>query len=261
VQTTPILLVLTNTFLLLRRTNVLSGFYVFLQKKFIMDGIKENLQKIRKQIPDNVTLIAVSKTKPIEDIELAYEAGHRCFGENKAQEMKSKYEKLPHDIEWHFIGHLQSNKVKYIASFVHLIHSVDSYKLLMEINRQAEKDCRVIDCLLQFYIATEETKYGFSMEEANTMLTDEHFKQLQHIRLCGVMGMATLTDNKTQIHNEFKTLHAYFNQLKQTYFPNSSYFKEISMGMTDDFPIAIEEGSTMVRIGSAIFGKRNYNKL
>lgn len=224
-----------------------------------MDDIKGNLQHILKQLPDKVKLIAVSKVKPSEDILRAYQAGQRSFGENKALEMKSKFDVLPKDIEWHFIGHLQTNKIKYITPFVHLIHSVDSFNLLREINRYAIKNNRFIDCLLQFHIATEENKFGFSVEEAIDMLESDDFVKLKNIRICGVMGMATFTDNKLLIRKEFQTLHSYFNDLKENYFSNAPYFSECSMGMTDDFQIAIEEGSTMVRIGSAIFGKRDYN--
>lgn len=223
-----------------------------------MHPITENLQKISSQIPDTIKLIAVSKLKPIEDIEVAYQSGHRYFGENKAIEMKTKSEALPKDIEWHFIGHLQRNKVKYIVPFVHLIHSVDSMKLLQEINRQGLKNNRIIDCLLQFYIATEETKFGFSPDEATELLESENFQLMKHIRICGVMGMATYTENKALIRQEFKTLYTYFSELKKKYFYNASHFKEISMGMTNDFDLAIEEGSTIVRIGSAIFGERNH---
>lgn len=223
-----------------------------------MHPIAENLQKISSHIPDAIKLIAVSKLKPIEDIHVAYNSGHRYFGENKAMEIKAKWEALPKDIEWHFIGHLQTNKVKYIAPFVHLIHSVDSMKLLQEINRQGLKNNRTIDCLLQFYIATEETKFGFSPDEAAELLESENFQSMKNIHICGVMGMATYTENKTLIRQEFKTLYTYFSELKNKYFYNAQYFKEISMGMTNDFDIAMEEGSTIVRIGSAIFGERNY---
>lgn len=223
-----------------------------------MHPITENLQKISSHIHDTIKLIAVSKLKPIEDIEVAYQSGHRYFGENKAIEMKTKSEALPNDIEWHFIGHLQRNKVKYIVPFVHLIHSVDSIKLLQEINRQGLKNNRIIDCLLQFYIATEETKFGFSPDEAAELLESEDFPLMKNVRICGVMGMATYTENKALIRQEFKTLYTYFSELKKKYFFNAQHFKEISMGMTNDYDLAIEEGSTIVRIGSAIFGERNY---
>jgi len=221
-----------------------------------MGTIAENIKQIRAQIPANVTLIAVSKTKPLSAIQEAYYAGQHDFGENRTQEITEKYSLLPKDVQWHFIGHLQTNKVKYIIPFVSMIHSVDSKKLLREINRLSEKNNRTTDCLLQFYIATEESKFGFSMQEAEEMLSDKEFIAWKNIRLCGVMGMATLTDNSELIRSEFKTLKEYFCMLKNNYFADNDAFKEISMGMTDDYLIAIEEGSTMVRIGSAIFGKR-----
>jgi len=218
--------------------------------------IAENIKLIQKQIHENVTLVAVSKLKPISDIQEAYNAGQQVFGENRTQEITEKQLLLPKDIQWHFIGHLQTNKVKYIIPFVTMIHSVDSKKLLQEINRQSEKNNRITDCLLQFYIATEESKFGFSLIEAEEILSSEEFLSWRNIRICGVMGMATLTDNQELIRSEFKTLKKYFCILKDKYFANNDSFKEISMGMTDDYLIAIEEGSTMVRIGSAIFGKR-----
>jgi len=221
-----------------------------------MGSIAENLLRTQRNIPSGVELIVVSKFKPVEAIMEAYQAGQRVFGENKAQEMTTKQEQLPQDIQWHFIGHLQTNKVKYIVPYVTLIHSVDSEKLLEEINRLAKKNNRIVDCLLQFHIAKEDTKFGFSLQEAKNMLDSDSFKDYCHIRLCGVMGMATFTDNEMQIRSEFRTLKEYFIQLKETYFPQADYFKEISMGMTDDYRIAIEENSTMVRIGSAIFGNR-----
>jgi len=221
-----------------------------------MNFISDNIKQIRQILPADIALIAVTKFKPIAAIEEAYYAGLRNFGENRALEMAAKKPQLPVDIQWHFIGHLQTNKVKYIAPFVHLVHSVDSERLLVEINHQGKKNNRIIDCLLQFYIAQEDTKFGFSMEEAETMLQGEKFQQMEHIRLCGVMGMATLTDNSAQIQQEFQNLKHHFDYLKEKYFADESSFKEISMGMTDDYLMAIEEGSTMVRIGSAIFGER-----
>ncbi|MEI6823786.1 MAG: YggS family pyridoxal phosphate-dependent enzyme [Bacteroidota bacterium] len=221
-------------------------------------NIKSNLQEIQKQIPPHVKLIAVSKTKPVEDILEAYHTGQLMFGENKAQELQLKYTQLSKDIQWHFIGHLQTNKIKYISPFVHLIHSVDSFKLLVEIDKEAKKHNRIIDCLLQFYIATEETKYGFDMEEAELSLGSEIYSTLKNIRIVGVMGMATYTEDEQLIRTEFKQLKMYFDTLKTKYFVNNDSFKELSMGMTSDYHIAIEEGSTMVRIGSAIFGERNY---
>ena len=191
--------------------------------------------------------------RPIEQIEMLYQAGHNVFGENRPQELKAKYEALPKDIEWHFIGHLQSNKIKYIAPFVSLIHSVDSFSLLQEINRHAAKHNRIIPCLLQFFIAQETTKFGLSFEECKEMLESPLFVSLKNVKIVGVMGMATFTDNKEMIRNEFQKLHHYFTQLKMKYFSNDTDFKEISMGMSDDYEIAIEEGSTIVRVGSAIF--------
>lgn len=218
--------------------------------------IKEQLEQISASLGTNTTLVAVSKTHPIERIMEAYEAGQRDFGENKVQDLVEKYEALPKDIRWHMIGHLQSNKVKYIASFVHLIHGVDSFKLLQEINKQGQKNGRKISCLLQFHIAEEETKFGLSLDEANAFLSSSEYQTLNHVQLCGVMGMATFTENTTQIRSEFQSLHAIFQALKSTHFSSANAFKEISMGMSDDYPIAIEEGSTLVRVGSKIFGKR-----
>ncbi len=222
--------------------------------------IKENLNNVRTTIPENVTLIAVSKTKPVSDLQEAYDAGQRIFGENKALEMRDKHQELPKDIKWHFIGHLQTNKIKYIAPFVTLIHSIDSASLLEAVNKEAVKNNRVIDCLLQFHIAQEETKFGLDMEEAKTMIESENFKKLNNVRIVGVMGMATFTDDVNQVRNEFKTLKNIFDTLKENYFKDDS-FKEISMGMSDDYPIAIEEGATMVRVGSKIFGARNYTNI
>lgn len=218
--------------------------------------IQEQLELLRSEIPDNVTLIAVSKTKPLSDLQAAYDAGQRHFGENKVQEMVEKAAQLPKDIHWHLIGHLQSNKVKYMAGFVHLIHGVDSLKLLQEIDKQAEKAGRFQDVLLQFHIAQEETKFGLELQEANEILESEVFKQLKCIRICGVMGMASFTSDVQQIANEFQGLKKVFETLKGQYFADATYFKEISMGMSGDYPIAIQNGSTMVRVGSKIFGGR-----
>ena len=218
--------------------------------------IRENLQKIRAAIPENVQLIAVSKTKPASDILEAYEVGQRVFGENKVQEMVEKFEALPKDIAWHLIGHLQTNKVKYIAPFVQLIHAVDSLKLLKEINKEAKKNNRIIACLLQFHIAQEETKFGFSFDEATELLQSEDFFELENIRLVGVMGMASFTDNTEQVEDEFRTLYNYFLLIKSHHFKFNPDFTEISMGMSGDYLIAIEAGSTMVRVGSSIFGNR-----
>lgn len=221
--------------------------------------IKENLNIVRATVPSNVTLIAVSKTKPVSDLQEAYDAGQRIFGENKALEMRDKHQALPADIQWHFIGHLQTNKIKYIAPFVTLIHAIDSLSLLEAVNKEAAKNDRIIDCLLQFHIAQEETKFGLDIEEAKSLLESESFKNLKNINICGVMGMATFTDNAAQVRNEFKNLKSIFETLKENYFKDKDSFKEISMGMSDDYPIAIEEGATMVRVGSKIFGARNYN--
>jgi len=218
--------------------------------------IKAQLAAIRSSLPATTVLIAVSKTHPIERIMEAYEAGQRDFGENKVQELVEKYEALPKDIRWHMIGHLQSNKVKYIAPFVHLIHGVDSFNLLKEINKQGQKNGRQISCLLQFHIAQEDTKFGLSLEEAKAFLAGPEFSLLDHVRICGVMGMATFTENTAQIRQEFQNLHAIYQQLQSSYFSSNSEFKEISMGMSDDYPIAMEEGSTLIRVGSKIFGKR-----
>jgi hypothetical protein len=221
----------------------------------------EKYNEIKNNLPDHVQLIAVSKFKPATDIQMLYDEGQRAFGENKAQEMKAKHEVLPKDIHWHFIGHLQTNKVKYIAPFVTLIHSIDSEALLQEVDKQAVKYDRVIPCLIQFHIAKEDTKFGFSLGECETMLQGEVFQNLHHVKICGVMGMATFTEDMERVRKEFQKLHSIFNTLKEKYFPNNPDFKEISMGMTDDYPIAIEEGSTLIRIGSAIFGPRDYSQM
>lgn len=218
--------------------------------------IKAQLDLLRTEIPSSVTLIAVSKTKPVSDLSVAYATGQRHFGENKVQEMVEKAAQLPTDIKWHLIGHLQTNKVKYMASFVHLIHGVDSLKLLVEIDKQAAKVARVQDVLLQFHIAQEETKFGLSLAEAQDLLNSTTYNQLQHVRVCGVMGMASFTSDQQQIRNEFQELVQIFKQVQQAYFPNQAHFKEISMGMSGDYQLAIENGSTMVRVGSKIFGGR-----
>lgn len=221
--------------------------------------IKENLASIKAMLPNGVTLIAVSKTKPICDVQEAYDAGQRTFGENHALEMRDKYEALPKDIQWHFVGHLQTNKIKYIVPFVTLIHSIDSERLLNAVNAEGLKRNRVVDCLLQFHIASETTKFGMDLTEAKTLLDSEAFKSMKNIRLCGVMGMATFTDNEPEIRVEFRNLKSIFETLKHDYFSQAPYFKEISMGMSADYPIAIEEGATLIRVGSKIFGARNYN--
>lgn len=217
--------------------------------------IKENLLAIKNSLPEPVTLVAVSKTKPVSDLMEAYEAGQRIFGENKIQEMTDKWEQLPKDIQWHMIGHVQSNKVKYMASYVTLVHGVDSLKLLQEINKQAKKHDRVIDCLLQIYIAEEESKFGLDVNELNELLQSETFKELQHIRVIGLMGMATFTDSEAQIKKEFQNLKAIFDSTKRITAANFD-LSVLSMGMSGDYKIAIACGSTMVRIGSSIFGTR-----
>jgi len=218
--------------------------------------IAENLKNVKSKIPDGVTLVAVSKTKPASDIELLYNEGQRVFGENKVQELVDKYEVLPKDIEWHLIGHLQTNKVKYIAPFVSLIHSIDSFKLLKEVDKEAKKQNRIVNCLLQFHIASEDTKFGFSIDEVKDLLSSNEFVEMQNVSIVGVMGMASFTDDEEEVRNEFRTLESYFNVLKSHYFKFNVNFKEISMGMSGDYEIAIEEGSTMVRVGSSIFGTR-----
>lgn len=220
--------------------------------------IADKLKQINTELPQGVRLVAVSKFHPNEAIEEAYRYGQRIFGESKVQEMTAKYETLPKDIEWHFIGHLQTNKIKYIAPYVTMIHGVDSYKLLAEINKQAQKVDRVIDCLLQIHIAKEETKFGFSPEECNEMLLSGIYKELTNIRICGLMGMASNTDNIEQIREEFCFLDNYFKNIKTNFFADTESFKELSMGMSGDYHEAIQYGSTLVRIGSSIFGDRNY---
>lgn len=215
--------------------------------------LRENLDKILNEIPTNVKLVAVSKFQAVERIKELYDTGYKIFGENKAQELNEKHEQLPKDIEWHFIGHLQTNKVRLIAPFVKLIHSVDSMKLLNEINKEAMRKNRIIDCLLEFHIATEETKYGLSIEEAEGLLNSDLYHMLENIRITGIMGMASLTENMELVRKEFATLKRYYEILKNKYFAEEDYFKEISMGMTNDYKIAIEEGSTIIRIGTAIF--------
>ena len=222
--------------------------------------IAEEIKRITDTLPEGVKLIAVSKFHPAEAVMEAYDAGQRRFGENKVQEMTSKHEALPKDIEWHFIGHLQTNKVKHIAPFVTMIHAIDSLHLLQEVNRQAEKANRVIDCLLQIHIASEETKFGMTFNECRTFLAEGEWRELHHIRICGLMGMGTNTDDMEQVEREFASLHAFLQELKSTYFADEPAFKELSMGMTEDYPIAIRHGSTFIRIGTQIFGERNYNK-
>ena len=219
-----------------------------------MEFIKENLVKIKSTIPENVALVAVSKTKPIADLQEAYDAGQRVFGENKIQEMVTKYDALPKDIEWHMIGHLQRNKVKYMAHFVNLIHGVDSLKTLKEIDKQAKKHDRVISCLLQARIAKEKTKFGLAFEEIRSILNSEEFQKLTNVSVLGLMGMSTFTNDKNIIQEEFASLKILFDELKI----NNVTFTTLSMGMSGDYLLAIQNGSTMIRIGSSIFGTRNY---
>lgn len=221
-----------------------------------MSDIAGNITLLKKQIPSSVKLIAVSKTKTVKDILEIYNTGHKVFGENRVQEILTKKELLPDDIQWHLIGHLQSNKVKYIIPFISMIQSVDSFKLLSVIDAEAFKYKRKVNCLLQFHIAREETKFGFSPEEVIRMMESEEFSKLQSVIICGVMGMATYTDNEAQVRAEFRFLSECFKDLKRKYFQKEPSFAEISMGMSGDYKIAIEEGSTMVRIGSLIFGQR-----
>lgn len=220
--------------------------------------IQANLKEVLTSLPAQVKLVAVSKFHPNESIEQAYRAGQRIFGESKVQELTGKYETLPKDIEWHFIGHLQTNKIKYIAPYIAMIHAVDSYKLLAEIDKQAAKNGRVIPCLLEIHIAQEESKYGFTFQECREMLEAGEWKNLTHICIAGLMGMATFTEDETEIKREFDSLKRFFNEIKQNYFADRDTFREISMGMSHDYPLAIEAGSTLVRVGSKIFGERIY---
>jgi pyridoxal phosphate enzyme (YggS family) len=218
--------------------------------------VQQRLTAFLRSIPDDVQLVAVSKTKPDALILEAYNSGQRIFGENKVQDLAAKSQRLPDDIQWHFIGHLQRNKVKYIAPFVSMLHGIDSLRLLAEVNKQAEKNNRTIPCLLQFHIAEEETKFGLNVAEAEALLTDERFAQMKHVQIAGVMGMATYTSDTAQVRKEFRNLKQIFDLLKSQYFSGNPAFKEISMGMSADYQIAIEEGSTMIRIGTKIFGQR-----
>jgi PLP dependent protein len=221
-----------------------------------MTGVGANISSLKKEIPLSVKLIAVSKTRSLTEIMEAYNAGQRAFGENRVQELMAKKDDLPSDMEWHLIGHLQTNKVKQIIPFISLIHSVDSYKLLKLIDAEASKASRIVKCLLQIHIATEESKFGFSVDEINAALTPEKRSEIRNVQICGVMGMATFTSDAGLIRQEFRFLASCFRELKQKYFADSDEFREISMGMSDDYKIAIEEGSTMIRIGSRIFGDR-----
>ncbi|WP_455663505.1 YggS family pyridoxal phosphate-dependent enzyme [Phocaeicola sp.] len=223
-----------------------------------MSTIQANLKEVLSELPAGVRLVAVSKFHPNEALEAAYAAGQRIFGESHVQEMTQKYETLPKDIEWHFIGHLQSNKVKYMAPYVSMIHAIDSYKLLAEVNKQAAKVNRIIPCLLQIHVAQEETKFGFTFDECRELLEAGEWKTLKNIHIAGIMGMASNVDDNEQIKSEFCSLNRFFKEIKQAYFADSEDFKEISMGMSHDYALAVEAGSTLVRVGSKIFGERNY---
>ena len=220
--------------------------------------IAEQISRLHQELPEGVSLLANSKYQPIEALQEAYDAGQRMFGENHIQEMAAKAAALPKDIAWHFTGHVQTNKIKYMAPFVSLIHAVDSFRLLREINKHAAKHERCIDCLLQIHIAQEETKYGLSVDECRQLLANEPWRELQHIRITGLMAMGSNTDDLEQVRNEFRKIKQLFDELKSTYFVDEPSFCQLSEGMTDDYPIAIEEGSTIVRIGSMIFGERKY---
>ncbi len=222
-------------------------------------SIADNLKQVLAELPQGVRLVAVSKFHPNEAIEEAYQAGQRIFGESKVQEMTAKYESLHKDIEWHFIGHLQSNKIKYMIPYVAMIHGIDTYKLLAEVNKQAAKAGRAVNCLLQIHVAQEETKFGFSPEECREMLDAGEWKRLTHVRVCGLMGMASNTDDIEQINREFRLLDKLFHEFKETWFAGADDFRELSMGMSHDYHEAIAAGSTLVRVGSKIFGERNYN--
>ena len=220
--------------------------------------IQKQLKEVLSDLPDGVRLVAVSKFHPTEAIQTAYEAGQRIFGESREQELSAKQAQLPADIEWHFIGHLQTNKVKYIAPYIAMIHAVDTYKLLAEIDRQAAKAGRIIPCLLEIHIAQEASKYGFTFDSCRKMLRSEPWQSLQHVRIAGVMGMATNTDDEAQIRQEFASLRAFADELKESFFADNADFREVSMGMSHDYRLAVAEGSTLVRVGSKIFGERIY---
>jgi pyridoxal phosphate enzyme (YggS family) len=221
-----------------------------------MTEISSNLTRLKQQISPDIKVVAVSKNQSVPEILEAYESGHRVFGENRVQELLSKKDLLPSDIQWHLVGHLQTNKIKFIVPFISLIHSVDSFRLLKAINEGGENEDRVIDCLLQFHIALEESKSGFTLGEVEDMLLSSDFESLGNIRICGVMGMATFTDDMFQVRSEFRDLAGIFKTLRENYFQDDPAFREISMGMSGDYEIAIEEGSTIIRIGSYIFGER-----
>ena len=220
--------------------------------------IAEQIKRLRSELPEGVNLLAISKYQPIESLQEAYDAGQRMFGENHIQEMAAKAAALPKDIAWHFTGHVQTNKIKYMASFVSLIHAVDSFRLLREINKHAAKHNRVIDCLLQIHIAQEDTKYGLTVQECRELLAHEPWRELENVRIVGLMAMGSNTDDMEQVRGEFRQMKQLFDELKDTYFADEPSFCQLSEGMTDDYPIAIEEGSTIVRIGSMIFGDRVY---
>lgn len=221
-------------------------------------SVADQIIRLRKELPERVSLLAISKYQPVEAVQEAYDAGQRMFGENHIQEMAAKAAVLPKDIEWHFTGHVQTNKIKYMASFVSLVHAVDSFRLLREIDKHAAKYGRCIDCLLQIHIAQEETKYGLTVDECRTLFVSEPWRDLKHVRIVGLMAMGSNTDDMELVRNEFRQMKQLFDELKETYFADEPSFCQLSEGMTDDYPIAIEEGSTIVRIGSMIFGSRNY---
>jgi PLP dependent protein len=216
-------------------------------------SIAENVSKLKAKLPQHVKLIVVTKTRTEQELMEVYHTGHRLLGESRVQELLPKHEALPKDIEWHLVGHLQTNKVKYIAPFIGMIHSIDSLKLLRQLDKEGRKNERVINCLLQMHIADEQSKFGLSFQEACSLLDSTEYKEWQNIRICGLMGMGTLTDDIRQTHREFRQLHIWYNDIKTRYFPTDDAFCELSMGMSDDFGIALKEGSTMIRVGSAIF--------
>ena len=220
--------------------------------------MKGNLREVRSRLPEGVCLVAISKYHPVEYLQAAYEEGQRVFGESHEQELRQKVEVLPNDIQWHFIGHLQTNKVKYIAPYVSMIEAVDSLKLLKEIEKQGAKNNRVIDVLLELHIAEEETKYGLTLDACRQLLEEGEWRNMAHVRICGLMMMASYVEDEAQIRQEFRTAHNFFDEVKQRYFAESPYFTQRSWGMSHDYPIAVEEGSTMVRVGTAIFGPRVY---
>ena len=220
--------------------------------------VKGNLREVRSRLPEGVCLVAISKYHPVEYLQAAYEEGQRVFGESHEQELRQKVEVLPNDIQWHFIGHLQTNKVKYIAPYVSMIEAVDSLKLLKEIEKQGAKNNRVIDVLLELHIAEEETKYGLTLDACRQLLEEGEWRNMAHVRICGLMMMASYVEDEAQIRQEFRTAHNFFDEVKQRYFAESPYFTQRSWGMSHDYPIAVEEGSTMVRVGTAIFGPRVY---